>query len=350
MSFPFYFRTLVLFIVLAVGAACASPPTGPSMYELRGSAMGTSFVVKIVNNENKSESQVALQELVQTELALVDGLMSHYRPDSELSRFNRHAQTTPFVVSDETFAVLAEASRISDWTKGAFDITVGPLVEAWGFGVAPGDEPPSDALIEELRERLGFAKLRLDPEARTVQKNATRLEGDLSAIAKGYAVDRVAEALESAGFSRYMVEVGGEVRTAGYNQAGAPWQIAIERPDTGVRLLQTTVPLTNASMATSGDYRNFYEWKGERFSHTIDPRTGRPVNHALASVTVVSRMCMTADALATALLVLGPEDGYRFAVANDVASLMVVRQPDGSGFEYRSTPAFERVLSGGGVE
>ena len=117
-----------------------------------------------------------------------------------------------------------------------------------------------------------------------------------------------------------------------------------------MRSLRTIVPLTNASMATSGDYRNFYEWKGERFSHTIDPRTGRPVNHALASVTVVSRMCMTADALATALLVLGPEDGYRFAVANDVASLMVVRQLDGNGFEYHSTPAFERVLNGGGVE
>ena len=244
MFFPFYFRTLVLFIVLVVGAACASSPTGPSMYELRGPAMGTSFVVKIVSNEKKSESQVALQELVQAELALVDGLMSHYRPDSELSQFNRHAQTTPFVVSDETFAVLTEAARISDWTKGAFDITVGPLVEAWGFGVAPGVEPPSDDLIEELRERLGFSRLRLDPEARTVQKNAPRLEGDLSAIAKGYAVDRVAEALESAGFFRYMVEVGGEVRTAGYNQAGAPWQIAVERPDVGVRRLQTTIPVS----------------------------------------------------------------------------------------------------------
>jgi len=346
----FYFRALVPLIVVVVGAACASPPTVPSIYELRGPTMGTWFVVKIVSNGNESESQVALQELVQAELELVDGLMSHYRPDSELSRFNRHVQTTPFVVSDETFAVLAEADRISDWTKGAFDITVGPLVEAWGFGSAPRDEPPSDALIEKLRERLGFSRLQLDPEAHTVQKNEPRLEGNLSAIAKGYAVDRVAEALESAGFSRYMVEVGGEVRTGGYNQDGGPWQIAVERPDAGVRSLRTIVPLTNASMATSGDYRNFYEWKGERFSHTIDPRTGRPVNHALASVTVVSRMCMTADALATALLVLGPEDGYRFAVANDVASLMVVRQLDGNGFEYHSTPAFERVLNGGGVE
>ena len=143
MFFPFYFRTLVLFIVLVVGAACASSPTGPSMYELRGPAMGTSFVVKIVSNEKKSESQVALQELVQTELALVDGLMSHYRPDSELSQFNRHAQTTPFVVSDETFAVLTEAARISDWTKGAFDITVGPLVEAGGLAWHQGlSRPP----------------------------------------------------------------------------------------------------------------------------------------------------------------------------------------------------------------
>ena len=348
MSFPDYFRVLVVPIVVTVAATCASPKNGSAMYELHGSTMGTRFVVKIVADDDNGMSESALRELVESELMLVDGLMSQYRPGSELSQFNRYNETTPFAVSDETFEVLAEAHRISAWTDGAFDITVGPLVEAWGFGVASEMEPPSDAEVEELRSRLGFARLRLNVEAHTVQKDEPLLEGDLSAIAKGYAVDRVAEALELAGFPRYMVEVGGEVRTGGSNDAGTPWRIAVQRPDSHEPSFQMTVPLTNAAMATSGDYRNFYEWEGRRVSHTIDPRTGRPLEHTLASVTVVTRWCMTADAVATALLVLGPEEGYRFAVANDVAALMLVRRADG-GFDELLTPDFERVLSGEGV-
>ena len=286
-------RVLPSIVALAVATACASRPSDPLSYELVGSTMGTRYVVKVIVGDgaggadgDDGGSEAALRELIETELELVDRLMSTYREDSELSRFNRHADVTPFVVSDATFEVLAEAERISTWTDGAFDITVGPLVEAWGFGAAPAAQPPSDDELEGLRQRIGFATLRLDAAALTVRKTELRVEGDLSAIAKGYAVDRVAEALEAAGFPRYMVEVGGEVRAGGLNAEAAPWRIAIEQPDAAS--FQSIVPLTDAAMATSGDYRSFYEWEGRRISHTIDPRTGRPVEHALASVTVVS--------------------------------------------------------------
>ena len=305
--------------------------------------MGTQFSVKVlVDDGDPSGDEAVLQALVERELALVDDRMSHYRADSELSRFNRHEATTPFEVSAATFEVLTEARRIAELTGGAFDITVGPLVEVWGFGASSPETPPSDAEVDTLRQGLGFDRLRLDADAFTVQKDAVRVAIDLSAIAKGYGVDRVADALESAGVNRYMVEVGGEVRTAGLNEAGEPWRIAVEHPDPRAAAFHRVLPLSGWAMATSGDYRNFYEWEGRRISHTIDPRTGRPVEHALASVTVVADRCMSADGLATALSVLGPDEGLRFATAHDIAALLLVRTPD--GFEERVTPAFRRFL------
>jgi thiamine biosynthesis lipoprotein len=167
---------------------------------------------------------------------------------------------------------------------------------------------------------------------------------DLSAIAPGYAVDRVAEALASEGFRDYLVEVGGEVRAAGVNDAGDAWRIAIERPVPEERVMQRIVPLSGMAMATSGGYRNFYEREGIRYSHTIDPRTGRPVTHNLASVTVVDELCARADGLATGLLVLGPEDGYALAVEHDLAVLFIVAEE--KGFRERATPAFEALQKG----
>ena len=324
--------------------ACAPPAAGPTVYDLRGATMGTQFSVKVILDGDTLGGEAALQLLVERELALVDDRMSHYRADSEVSRFNRHAATTPFEVSAETFEVIAEAQRIAELTGGAFDITVGPLVEAWGFGASSPETPPSDAEVEALRRRLGFGRLRLDADALTIQKDEARLAIDLSAIAKGYGVDRVAEALESGGVERYMVEVGGEVRTAGLNAAGEPWRIAVEHPDPGAETFHRVLPLSGWAMATSGDYRNVREWEGRRLSHMIEPRTGRPVDHALASVTVVADRCMSADGLATAVSVLGPEAGFRFATTHDIAALLLVRTSDGR-FEERVTPAFRRLLA-----
>ena len=334
-------RAFAATTVAVVSAACAWTAPRPAVYDLHGATMGTQFAVKVVADPDQPGSYAAVRSLVDEQLAFVDERMSHYRPESEISRFNRFEGTTPFPVSDATFEVLTEAQRVAVLTDGAFDVTVGPLVEAWGFGVSARQDPPSRAEVEVLRDRLGFDLLHVDASGPTVRKDHPQLAVDLSAIAKGYGVDRVADALEAAGFGRYMIEVGGEVRTAGLNDRSMAWQIAVERPESGT--LQRVVPLSGWAMATSGDYRNYYEWEGRRVSHTIDPRTGQPVQHDLASVTVVARNCMLADALATALTVLGPEEGLRFAVARDVAALMLVRDSEG-GFEEQLTPAFDRLI------
>jgi thiamine biosynthesis lipoprotein len=269
--------------------------------------------------------------------------MSTYQPSSELSQFNSSRATEPFPVSAETLQVFAEAQRISAATGGAFDITVGPLVNLWGFG--PNAKPlmiPADEEVERLRPRIGWSRIEVDTALSTIRKSEPEMYCDLSAIAKGYAVDRVAEGLAALGLADTMVEVGGEVRTRGRNAAGEPWRIAIERPDTAQRAFQEVVPLSDLAMATSGDYRNFYEQDGVRFSHTIDPRTGRPIQHRLASVSVIDPVCMRADGYATALMVLGEEEGFKLAEEQGLAALFLVRK--GDGFEERATAAFKTLF------
>jgi thiamine biosynthesis lipoprotein len=220
-------------------------------------------------------------------------------------------------------------------------VTVGPLVNLWGFGPGRGeDRVPSATEVEEARARVGYARLEVRDPPPAVRKAIPDLYVDLSAIAKGYGVDRVSEYLESQGVGRYLVEVGGEVRGRGRNARGTPWKVAVERPAEGERAAYAVVEVDGVGVATSGDYRNFFEKDGRRYSHTIDPATGRPVTHALASVTVVSDTCMTADALATGLNVLGPEAGYALAEREGIAALFIVRE--GQGFARRATAAFAR--------
>jgi thiamine biosynthesis lipoprotein len=306
--------------------------------------MGTTYTVKVVAEELSPEQHSEIEGTIREELEDVNAKMSHYRPDSELSRFNAWRETTPFRVSRETFGVFEEALEIADLTGGALDITVAPLVNAWGFGPDARPETiPSDAEIATLLEKVGYTKLELDPESTSLRKSVPGLQCDLSAIAKGYGVDRVAEALNRAGFEDYMVEVGGEVRTRGRNDKGQAWRIGIERPSVEGRVIQQVLSLSNGAMATSGDYRNYYEVDGIRYSHMIDPRTGRPITHRLASVSVVEERCARADGLATALMILGPDEGYRFAVENELAVLFMVKD-DEEGFRELPTPAFERLL------
>jgi thiamine biosynthesis lipoprotein len=307
--------------------------------------MGTTFTVKVVAESLGEDDEVRLQDLIESELESIDQKMSHYLEDSELSRFNRSRDTTPFTVSPETLEVFRHAQELSALTGGAFDVTAGILVNAWGFGPDErGDTPPSEEEIARARERSGYRKLELDPKSITIRKREPLLYSDLSAIAKGYGVDRVAEALERDGLFDYMVEVGGEVRTGGKNDAGKDWRIAIEQPVPGRRAIQRIVPLSGLAMATSGGYRNFYEVDGALFSHTIDPRTGRPISHRLASVSVVDELCVRADGLATGLLVLGPEEGYALAVEQDIAALFLVTGKDDGAFEELATPALQTLL------
>jgi len=319
---------------LAIGCGQASEEV-----VLQGPTMGTYYRVRAVADPSDRE---AIRGLVQQRLDAVDRTMSTYRGDSEISRFNRLASGESLVLSEETWAVLGLAWQVREESRGAFDPTVGPLVDAWGFG-APGRDteptPVADDQLAELRSAIGA--IELTSEERRVLKLEDGAALDLSAIAKGWATDGVSEALSHAGFANHLVEVGGEVRTAGQSPTGDPWRIAIERPparsadprpgipapateDRTQSGLQKILPFSDGSLATSGDYRNYWERDGVRYSHTIDPRTGRPVEHALASASVFHPSCAIADAYATALMVLGPEDGLAWADENGIATLLLI--------------------------
>ena len=231
---------------------------------------------------------------------------------------------------------------------GGDEIAVGPLVAAWGFGAgarAPG-HGPAGAELAALRERIGFGLLEIDLSAGTARKQHPQLVCDLSAIAKGFAVDEVAHALSQLGWTDFLVEVGGEVRAAGERPEGGAWRVGIERPDEASRAVQGVVVLRDAAMATSGDYRSFYEVEGRRLSHLVDPRTGRPITHQLASVSVVHPEAILADAWATALAVLGPEAGLARAEAEGIEAYFLVRA-DGDAFVARRTPGFPVDHDGG---
>ena len=256
--------------------------------------MGTSYSVTV---PTATQGQDAIGAAVRQALDRVDALMSTYRADSEVSRFNRHESVEPFPVSAETHAVLATAQELSATTGGAFDITVGPLVDVWGFGPREISEPPTEETVRRLLERTGWRKLVLDPQDRAVRKIVPQLRIDLSAVAKGYAVDLVADALERLGYRRYLVEVGGELRAAGSRADGTPWRVGVESPDSSDRGVQRILQITDTAVATSGNYRNFREADGQRYGHVLDPRTGRPTTNQVLSATVLHPSAMHADAL-----------------------------------------------------
>ena len=311
--------------------------------------MGTYYRVRAIAEAGESD---AIRILVEGRLDAVNRAMSTYRDDSELSRFNLLKAGESLMFSEETWAVLELAWQVREESGGAFDPTVGRLVDAWGFG-APGrgaqPRPPADDRLARLWPAVGA--IELSAPLRQALKLDAGAALDLSGIAKGWATDRVSEALTEAGYGNHLVEVGGEVRTAGQSSSGGPWRVAIERPparseESGAEAtaddlppgLQQVLEITDGALATSGDYRNYWERDGVRYSHTIDPRTGRPVEHALASASVFHESCAVADAYATALMVLGPEDGLRWADENGVAALLLVYS--GSGLEERSSAAF----------
>lgn len=315
-------RVLLLLLV----TACAPEP---QVTELSGTTMGTGYSIQVVDLPDEPGPRW-LRERIEAELELVNDLMSTYRDDSELSRFNRSRSTDWFAVSPGLAVLVREAILTSEVSGGAFDTTVGPLVNLWGFGPETGpDRVPSDAKIAQARARVGYRKLSVRVEPPAVRKAEPDLYLDLSAIAKGYGVDRIAKLLDDAGIANYLVEIGGELRSRGHNGRGQTWRIAVERPDPGIREVHRVIKLRGGAMATSGDYRNFFERDGKHYSHTIDPRTGHPVTHGLASVTVLAPEAARADALATAFLVLGPGPGFDLAESLQVAALFILRSPDG---------------------
>ena len=313
--------------------------------QFSGPTMGTRYVVKLAGPAVSAARLEALQAAVHDALAGVDRGMSLYRPDSELSRFNRHATDAPFELSKELYGVFAAARQVSEMSEGAFDTSVAPLVQAWGFGTDKRRVVPADAQLQSGRASLGWRGLQLDGTQRTAVKAHDGLQADLGGIAKGHGVDVAAQALDLAGVEHYMLEVGGEVRTRGRNAQGRAWQIGIEEPDSVPQRARSVVPLSGLSLATSGDYRIYFEHAGRRYSHEIDPQTAAPIANGLASVSVVAESCMRADALATALIVMGPERGLALARQLGLPALFIVRQADG-GLHDVATPAYADLTRG----
>lgn len=334
---------LVLLLLPQIAAAAR-------LHELSGRTMGTTWQVRVVSDAEPAR----LRAGIQAQLDEVVAQMSTWEDGSDISRFNRADAGSVHGLPTAFFEVLDAALALAADTGGAYDPTVGPLVNLWGFG--PDGErsaPPDDAAIAGVMARSGWQRLALDRRTRTVAQPGG-LYLDLSSIAKGYGVDRVAGYLDGTGSEAWLVEVGGELRARGRKPDGLPWRVGIEQPapddrrdapasgDQQPQLSGIVLEPNDLAVATSGDYRHYFETGQGRFSHTIDPRSGRPVTHGLASVTVLHTSCMQADALATALTVLGPDAGYRYALERGLAVLFFVH--DGDGFQRRMTPAFERQL------
>ncbi len=333
---------------VAVCVVACTPGEHVATRTFSGPTMGTRYHVAVPGIRGERDAG-RVQACIDATLADVDRRLSTYAEDSEVSRLNRNASADWIPVSRPLVAVLAAAQRVSAETRGAFDITVAPLVRLWGFGAgvsarqATTSEPPSPEFIHDAMANVGYSWLELRTGARpAVRKGKVPLELDLDGIAPGYAVDRLSQCLTRARFRDHLVEIGGEVRASGGREDGRPWRIAIETPLAGVRQAYTGVDLSDLAISTSGNYRDFRRLAdGRVISHTIDPRTGEPVRHTLASVTVVHPRAILADAYATALMVLGPEDGYALAEALGLPAIFLERIGQSQALRERATPAFE---------
>jgi thiamine biosynthesis lipoprotein len=318
----------------------AVPPPGSRIHTFEGTSMGTTWSARVATNAASD-----LQPALQAELDAIVAQMSHWEPDSLLSRYNRAPAGTWIDLPPQFFDVVDYALWAHMASGGAYDPAAGALVDLWGFGAArrydhTGFYAPDDAAIEHTLDRRAAARLSFDRDGRRLLQPGG-LWLDLSSIAKGYAVDCLAQCLERRGLFHYLVEVGGELRGAGVKPDGHPWWVEIEGvPDSDTP--QAVVALHGVSIATSGDYRQYFEHGARRVSHTLDPRTGRPVAGDVASVTVLATTCMEADALSTVLAVLGPDDGLAFAEARALAARILVRRA--GTLEEIVTPAWKALL------
>ncbi|MCB9890180.1 MAG: FAD:protein FMN transferase [Planctomycetes bacterium] len=356
-------RVVALDLLLAVlaGSTGCSDAAGAQvdLVRLSGRTMGTTWEVllprpvfdaKPTAGTNIQEPEGALQQRIQDELDAVNAEMSTYMQGSELSRFNASTATDWVTVSPSLVHVVQTAQSVYDKSHGALDVTVAPLVDLWGFGPAKKRAaPPSDAEIEAARAAVDAKQLdaRTDPPA--LRKRTPKLHVDLSSTAKGHGVDRVGAVLDHLGFAAWWVEVGGEVRVRGKKAPNTPWRVAIELPgSTSTRSSERTIDLKELAVASSGDYRNFFVHEGQAYHHIIDPRTGRPPKQSVAQASVFANDCETADAWATALIVLGERDALAIAEAENLAVLLLVRDPAVErGFRSVVSPAYEERVQPG---
>jgi FAD:protein FMN transferase len=332
---PIRMTALILGMLTALVCTACQPQ---KELRLSGKTMGTSYHIKVVAGLFTSGAD--LQKQIDNRLTAINQSMSTYDPGSEISRFNDIESTSEsFSPSDDFLNVLQVAAELHQLTDGAWDGTLDPLINLWGFGRKGAvDRIPGDDDIDRALAHVGFDFIRMDPSG-AIGKTDPAVTLDLASIAKGYGVDEIARLLGTQGFSNFLVEIGGEVYARGQRKDGNPWRVGINRPDRQAAFNEVyqAVSLTDRAMATSGDYRIFYQIDNHAYAHILDPRTGRPVTNGVVSATVVAANCTVADGLATALMVMGPQKGV--ALVDRLASvtcLIVVRQPDGTLVDYPS--------------
>ena len=326
-------------LVLVLACACARPPEA---VVLEGATMGTSWTVRLARLP-ESTSAASLRAGIESILEQINAEMSTYREDALVSRFNRADAGTVFELPGDFRHVLEASLHWAEASDGLFDPTVGPLVNLWGFGPdGRRTTPPDAAQLAAARERTGFQRIDYDPATgRLTQPGGLML--DFSAIAKGHAVDRIAGYLEELGADDLLVDIGGDMRASGSRPDGRPWQVAIERPDPATREIHSIIPARDVAIATSGTYRNYFEAGGWRWSHTIDPRSGEPVDTGIVSITVLHDTCMDADAAATLLGVMSAEAGLAFARRHQLAVLWIIDTP--AGLAEQVSPRFKSRLA-----
>ncbi|MEL6531932.1 MAG: FAD:protein FMN transferase [Pseudomonadota bacterium] len=333
----------MLLITIISLTGCRS---APEVLRLNGETMGTTYSVTAIDPTGELELS-AVQGAVDETLARVNAQMSNWDPNSEISRFNAAQTTEPIEISPELYEVIELAQEVHMFSDGQFDLTLGPLIELWGFGERTAESPvPSAEAIEAALAITGQSDtLTLEAAPARLTKAFPETTVYLAAIAKGYGVDAVAATLAGLGVENYLVEIGGDLITAGTNPDGRPWRIGIERPELASQRIEQLVDISGLAMATSGDYRNFFEEDGVRYSHIIDAQTGRPITHSTASVTVLAGDAMSADAWATALLVLGAERGMALSLRLDLAVYFTERDTTSEelAFITRASPAFEAL-------
>ena len=341
-------RASFLFVLslLTVLLAGCSDTSSLNSLSLSGKTMGTTYNITVVSPPQNLD-QASLQKEIDQRLQALNQQMSTYLDDSDIILFNRLAINNKQKIQRDFLDVILLSQEISALTEGRFDITIGTLVELWGFGKQAEQKIPDRTELDNALSKVGWQYLIVDQHEATIEKQRP-LWLDVSAVAKGFAVDVIAVLLEGKGVEHYLVEIGGEMRVKGHNRQQQDWRIGIEIPSLVQQQAQQLVKMTNKSIATSGDYRNYFEENGQRFSHTIDPNTGKPVKHNIASVSVISETAARADALATALNVLGEEAALNLAKGENLAAYFILyddsKAGDGTGYRIVYTDPFKKFI------
>ena len=365
---PRTFLTLQLVGVVVTGVVLSlwmisSYRNSPTHFRLSGATMGTQYSITYhyrdrgKDSDNVQISQIdrfkpsALKLRVENLLTEFNRYFSTYIEDSQISIFNRLSSSEPMVVHADFITMIQRAQHWYELSGGAYDPTVSPLIDLWGFGAggSPRTSPPESTQVQNILKQTGFDKLVVDPVGSALQKTIPELQLNLSSIAKGYAVDKLSELLDQLGIEDYLVEIGGELRARGTNERDVLWSVGIETPtQNSLGSVIKTVQLEQMSIASSGSYRNAFRYQDKNYSHIINPSTGHPVEHQTVAVTVMAQQCVDADGLATALLVMGAQQGQQLATQHDMAAMFVEISADSSpeqpAFHITTTAAWDQLM------